>query len=817
MNPGIAHSFEAVKNALVAAFQRAGKPGATVALAVAAFVAAAFVLFGDPFGKRATGGSIYVDSPEIYTRERLVNDRFVQDAWLTAQLQKSDGARDLVQTTLERRTAEVLLGGKATEAGATAPDAKTGEKVGAAQSPERSPVASTQLQLVIENDFRDAVRSLIIENQLDDGHDLNGNSLYMLKFDASILPGANTSYTGKISVRLSGPRLLSNLSPTRPLRAISDLGPKEQVETWVAIYSKWIDSLHSRLNQAHRELKHAYRNNEFSQNDYSRLIEFISRNLTISATDAVECRDRPPALRDKAREQLAVEHVNHEGRKSCVYALVRYAIKTGRYQQDAPLQSLAANDRPDSPTPVSPVLSSTELHEQMILRGVNTWLNAFLATRSVKIVLGIPLPESGFLDCGFRDLPALKGLVKVSVFTCNNDADDDVFTVLPRRYQIAAIEDRVTEDSFGKLLAIADELRDKDFALTLPGRNFASFREPGFKSTRKLRVYSDDLTMISDDDYVLVESDFRAPARSDGRHADGLLVANVDSGLLHFARKARMNTRAFTYSVTPKDRGDTIVSSLASDSRLQGAWGQDAGNARIRRELLGQSTTRRTAVVGFARPKLEDAPAEFGWMISPRQMAGDGQQMVRLQVPAQHSLSALVSLPAWWNEVNLEVTVSWVGPDGKPVGEDAGPAMKYTVDLPVDFEPLETMLLEVQQLGPEIMESRLDPVMLTSGREGAIVIPGRRLWRSTRVTLGYQVAEEITVLPNMKGIIAKFKCVENQASPAEKTDWESTHKRGIPLEVPRAVRVWTSQGAITLPSAARISGENECPRGSPKT
>jgi hypothetical protein len=42
---------------------------------------------------------------------------------------------------------------------------------------------------------------------------------------------------------------------------------------------------------------------------------------------------------------------------------------------------------------------------------------------------------------------------------------------------------------------------------------------------------------------------------------------------------------------------------------------------------------------------------------------------------------------------------------------------------------------------------------------------GGRLWRSTEVTLGSQVADRISVLPNMKGIVASFDCVQPQLEP----------------------------------------------------
>ncbi len=38
--------------------------------------------------KGSTYGLIYIDTPEVYTRERLVNDRFQQDAWLRRQLNR---------------------------------------------------------------------------------------------------------------------------------------------------------------------------------------------------------------------------------------------------------------------------------------------------------------------------------------------------------------------------------------------------------------------------------------------------------------------------------------------------------------------------------------------------------------------------------------------------------------------------------------------------------------------------------------------------------------------------------------------------------
>jgi len=53
--------------------------------------------------------------------------------------------------------------------------------------------------------YREQIRSLMIENQLDDRHDLRGNSLYRLRFDATVLPGGNTRASAKVTISVLPP------------------------------------------------------------------------------------------------------------------------------------------------------------------------------------------------------------------------------------------------------------------------------------------------------------------------------------------------------------------------------------------------------------------------------------------------------------------------------------------------------------------------------------------------------------------------------------------------------------------------------------
>jgi hypothetical protein len=317
-----------------------------------------------------------------------------------------------------------------------------------------------------------------------------------------------------------------------------------------------------------------------------------------------------------------------------------------------------------------------------------------------------------------------------------------------------------------------------------------------------LLIASTGADLLRRDGYTLSAGEFEAV-----QGAPGIRKATVELGLFNFAAKAGANTEAYAYAVTPKESGDLVES--GSDSKLRfdlaGAASGPQGALAMGRDQQTQSAMRRGSLIGFAEP-MDDKTARFGWIIKPRFMTPEGwTNRSLIQGLQQHPLSALISLPAWWDEVELEVVTTWIDHEGQPLAKST--ASKYSMRIPMDFEPLEQTLLELDQPGPELLEPRLDPILLTACTSGSIVIPGRRLWRSTRVTLGYQSADEISVLPDMKGIVASFREVSNQAT----SDEEAAKSSSKPwFQINRPVRVWTSQGAISLPTTARISVPNGC-------
>ena len=497
--------------------------------------------------------------------------------------------------------------------------------------------------------------------------------------------------------------------------------------------------------------------------------------------------------------------------KACVIALIdksvtkpEYAVssevasdappKFGEYKQDA------AQAAPESKANnKAKLVDGLEANKAKLVDGLlDYWLHSYCASKTTQLVLGLAVPDSTFVGRTYYTIPAFQTLARLTFFNpVLTTTEDNVFTVKQRVATIAAIDPAMVKE---------DDLQEVD-------RKYAADLLPNVP----FKVSRIDLKEVENDDIDLTEQSFQKV--SGGK---GFYEAKAEVGLLNFARMTRRHVTAFTYSVTPKESSDSVSFTLSTDSKVDGQnllpGGAGTAALQMRREALSRTLERRNAVVGFST-FTHDGSAEFGWLISPRHTAIVGQRQVQVQTPGQYPLSALVSLPSWWNQVRLEITTSWIGKDGEIVkaakkdGEivKAAKSVEHVVDVPIDFEPLEGTILGIEQLGPELIESRLDPILLTACRLGDIVIPGRRLWRSTKVTLGYQTANSIAVLPNMKGIIARFSEVQNQASVSEMSETADGA-----LEILRTVRVWTSQGSLTLPTPARIGIPKDCPaRGAP--
>lgn len=146
--------------------------------------------------QRETTGTIFVDSPEVYTRERLVNDRYIQDAWLRDKLKELNTIAPTIQLETINSTIAAL-----SAKGINTADVKKALEDALSSNTTIGPGREFRLH----NAVRELVRQEIVENQLDDRHDFAGNTMFLLKFDTAVVPGANTSKNALIEVRITSP------------------------------------------------------------------------------------------------------------------------------------------------------------------------------------------------------------------------------------------------------------------------------------------------------------------------------------------------------------------------------------------------------------------------------------------------------------------------------------------------------------------------------------------------------------------------------------------------------------------------------------
>ena len=73
-------------------------------------------------------------------------------------------------------------------------------------------VEATTLALFrAKNAYREEVRSEITQTELDDRHDIDGNTIFRLTFDASIIAGTRKDFVAAIGVRLKHEPLSSSV------------------------------------------------------------------------------------------------------------------------------------------------------------------------------------------------------------------------------------------------------------------------------------------------------------------------------------------------------------------------------------------------------------------------------------------------------------------------------------------------------------------------------------------------------------------------------------------------------------------------------
>jgi hypothetical protein len=241
-----------------------------------------------------TEGEILVNEPKVYTRERLVNDRFREEAWLLQQIgddQMNNPAfaksEAHIHNSIDRQT-NINATGKIATDKSDQSLSNQDKKTDNSQQPTEITAADDIVlppsdQFNEKLDYRDKVRNELMGIQLDDRHDIEGNTLYRLNFDTTIIPGSNTKSDAAILVKISP--LSSDKSDDTDCGDYTDCGDdiechQDRID-YKQIYDEWKKTLQLAVYQAHIDKRKIlepfnYSNNkDFEPNEQIKFEKFL--------------------------------------------------------------------------------------------------------------------------------------------------------------------------------------------------------------------------------------------------------------------------------------------------------------------------------------------------------------------------------------------------------------------------------------------------------------------------------------------------------------------------------------------------------------
>jgi hypothetical protein len=671
-------------------------PRTVLAVVIGLVLLHLFDLIAIPFAPFTTTGKIFVDSPEVYTRERLVNDRYDQDFWLRQRLEKLNDPENLnlvIGAEYQSVTARAGKGGAEEGAGQAQ---RHGDPEGA--NPARR--LSFEQEFRVASGIRDMIRQQILENMLDDRHDLTGNSVYGLKFDTTVIPGHNTRRSAFVHVSLRVNDLFRNGGESS-----GDL--PEYIRGWIA--SKL--AAHKANDKVDVELLRRFKAQERYYEDW--------------LTDVEKRLNRA--------EDSVYESIKEKCPKKAVFydKLTRKTLET---VLGIPEETFWLLNKPQ----VAKSGAKTDSKPQPV-QLPDPWASFFYIERE-------PFEswdESGGQLCHYR--------VCFSV----SELSEQFIIVQSTRSEPARGQPQDSEDALIPLAGIEGE--ETNFIIKVPSSEY-EWRKTRFgvsdATKPKYPLSRQVVEELLEVNKRICNSDEKRKSCDEKR----LNEIEVRAGLFNFVE--RMSARdAYSYAIFPKN---DVVGVFAETSAQLSAAAPATGFFDLARRLRESTTT--PVLVGYGdasgrglQKEEEDDQAgrsiDFGWVISAR---GD------MELTQKNEL-AVVSVPAWAEELELDVSVGWLDRRGNPELDEDASFKGLKISVPPNLEVFDSIFREDARvtLGPSIRNNEMDTdIYVRAGKETKFLIPGSRLWRSASVTLGAQTANRIRVLPNMEGIIAKFDHVE---------------------------------------------------------
>jgi hypothetical protein len=231
-----------------------------------------------------------------------------------------------------------------------------------------------------------------------------------------------------------------------------------------------------------------------------------------------------------------------------------------------------------------------------------------------------------------------------------------------------------------------------------------------------------------------------------------------------------LDRRPAVFVADPKEQAQNISDVAAAEKltnmilSIQAILPQYGVTASNYTEYLRRSQERLQAIL--RRPLIvayTDEGSKFGWLLGPRFEIGNDGKPRFTHTSVQHSVQTSIVVPGWARTLCLDYRTFWIGPDGSSREQKRG-----TIDVPIpgDDQAITAQLLaETGTPRTPFIEPQNSPVnerpmiRLQAGKPAEVMIRGQNLWRNPKVFIGGQSTEDVTVLPDMEGLSAKFTSV----------------------------------------------------------
>lgn len=832
----------------------------------AMLVLAAFVTFGQTnsplhaFGDWVTGsgpGQITLSQPLVYTRERLVDDRLEQINWLNQRLRALDREIEPAFQSTEGRIERSRMVG----AGVTPPPGASGGTGAAAPGgaptaqPHQPLLETTMSRFQQMNLYREALRAERMRAILDDRHDIAGNTVFQLSFEATVLPSRSGKGAGIVALQIrednEGKNNWSDLpAPLKyeyerlyqdwisVLRRDIAIGIEGRIRALDAPAGRFGEDGPAVVLRALRVLVCSADPRVRIQDDGS----FISRNEVTDDCEAWSRRE-PRRLASAGFEifeqwferEVEKAHLEFE---SIAKRLHRENMERAfRDPLLLRLFSILDGDQPYFENRVTfrnRIEQLTNYDAALRVCVKNPWY------ADIHTIPFLPLEQAKIRQSGAKDI--------MEVLNPSNSPPSSPPIGLnpldfpcPARYS-PSVEAGVLLDLYRR----TGKQKWGHFAYAFRGLPQADGNT--IENVRIIETGSPMCAAVYARYQAALESFSLPPTQDHGfdrradkrfRLSDHVQLTVVESlrrdtsecqiQVLPIAQGARKlyeflqanHREIFTYGLSPRNdskRFETVTEALLQarlSVPLMNVRGQDA-EAWYSTLERAQGLQEHISIAGFSNEK------SFGWVFLPTRPGLEEKHRLEMK-----TVQAIVSLPAFWRRAHIKVARCW-SHEGqfeavrslfqmdffemdewqkKVLPDRAGCELRdLRMRIPGSETEVERALnLEILRT-PYVNINAAEEMIAYEGRPASFRLSGGRLWRSTTVTLGGQSADRIRILPDMRGIVAEFDCI-NHPSVLQRTNPSAASTAGPSFdEVTTYLAVWTSEGTTertTLPVKIR--------------